>query len=82
MHHGDGLIAIENLAQAGSVGNLALFERPPLHRPAIAAGEIVVGYRLVAASRERLADVAADIAGAAGDKNARSPHELVSIGSI
>jgi hypothetical protein len=64
MHHGDGLIAIENRAQPGSIGDLALFERAPLHRPAIAAGEIVVGDRFVAASRERLA-MAADIADAA-----------------
>jgi hypothetical protein len=51
MNHGDGLIAIENRAQARSIGDLALFERAPLHRPAIAAGEIVVGDRFVAASR-------------------------------
>ena len=43
MHHSDGLIAIENCAQTGYVGNLPLLEWPPLHRPAIAAGEIVIG---------------------------------------
>jgi hypothetical protein len=48
MHHRDRLIAVENRAQVRSIGNVALFERPPLDRPAIVAGEIVIGDGFVA----------------------------------
>jgi len=78
MHHSEGLIAIENCAQARSICDVALFKRPPLHRPAIAAGEIVIGDGLKASRRQRFTRMAANIAGAPGDKNARSRYELVS----
>ena len=57
-HHGDGLMAIENRAQAGYLGNPALLERPPLHRPAIAAGQVVIGYGFKIPLRERFASMA------------------------
>ena len=57
------------------IAQVSAHEGSPLDRPFVAALETVEGHRKVARAGERLAGVAADIAGAAGDEDRRhAPH--------
>ena len=62
-------VAREHLVEARLVADVAALQRPPLHRPVVALLQRVVADRLVAGFGQRLADVAADIASAAGDED-------------
>ncbi len=63
MHDRRDLEAAQRFGRAARVGELADDERPPTHRFAMAAAEIVVGDGLEPGLGERLGGVAADIAG-------------------
>ncbi len=71
MQHGGGAMAPQDGFDAAAVADVALFERPPFHRPAVTGRQVVVDDRQEARPGERLADMAADIAGAAGDQDGR-----------
>ena len=69
VHHCRGAVPLQHCVDARDVGNIALLQRPPFHRPAIAAREVVVDDRLKALRGKRLANMATDVAGAAGDED-------------
>ena len=66
-------VAREHLVEPRLVADVAALQRPPLHRPVVAFLQRVVADRPVASLGQRLADVAADIAGAAGDQDCDHP---------
>ncbi len=67
--HGLRPVAREHLVEPRLVADVALLERRPLHGPLVAFLERVVTDGFVASLGQRLADVAADIAGAAGNRD-------------
>ena len=69
VHHRRGLVPFQHRANTRGVSDIALLQRPPFHRPAVAAREVVIGNRFEAPRGERFAGMAADIARAAGDEN-------------
>ena len=52
------------LSRCRDEGDVADFQWPPFHRPAMPRDKIVIGNRQIAGRAKRLASVAADIAGA------------------
>src|ERR1700694_4043341 len=60
MHDGRRLVLLENSLHAAEVGDIANFQRTPLHGFAMTAGKVVVGYRQISGLRQRFARVAAD----------------------
>ena len=77
VHHGFHLVRREHLAQAVLVAEVAALEWPPLHRPVVSLREVVEDDRGVAALREKLRGMAADVAGSAGDEDAH--EEILSV---
>ena len=57
-------MGLKDRIEAGGVQDVALFQRPPLHGGGAALGEIVEDDGRMPCGRERLAGMAADIAGA------------------
>ena len=62
-------VAGKDLVEAGRVTDVAAFQGAPFHRPGMPLLERVVADRNGACVGQRLADVAADVAGAARDEN-------------
>jgi len=60
---------LQRFRNSRAVGDISRDQRTPFHRPAVAGAEIVEHDRRVAGSGQRLAGMAADITGAAGDQN-------------
>ena len=69
VHHGVRLMLAEGGVQIFTGANVSAHQGPPLHGVLVAGGEIVEGDGDITARGERLADVGADIAGAADDQN-------------
>src|SRR5690349_2132777 len=69
MYDGARTVLGEDLVEPCAVADVATLQRTPAHRPLVAFLQRVVADRGEALLGERLADVAADIAGAAGDEN-------------
>ena len=69
MHHRPWPVGGEGTGEVVLVAQVAAFERSPFHRPFVAALEVVERHREIAGAGERLAGVAADKSGAAGDEN-------------
>ncbi len=69
MHHGVRPVAADHVAQARRIRDVALLEGAPADRVRPAALEAVVGDGQVAGPGQRLAGMAADVAGAAGNED-------------
>ena len=63
------LVAGKDLVEARGIADVAALERAPAHRPLVSLLQRVVADRRQARIGQRLADVTADIAGAAGDQD-------------
>ncbi len=59
----------QRVGQQLGVGKIALDQRPPAHRLAVAVDEIVIGDRRIAGLGQSLAGMTADIAGTAGNQD-------------
>jgi hypothetical protein len=71
MQHGCRLVADHHVGDEILVADVAHLQRPPFHRFPMTGRKIVECDGRQAGSMERLAHMAADIAGAAGDQNGR-----------
>ena len=77
MHHRSDLEALDGIREPSGVREIRLRERPPAHGFGMAPDKTVIGDRPVSGSRQALAGVAADIAGAAGHQDRLShAHRL------
>ena len=72
MDHGARTMAAEHVGETRRVADIAALERPPAHGPLMAFLQCVEADGLMARLGQRLADVAADIARAAGDQDGLS----------
>ena len=72
MHHGFASPLAEAGEGRGLVADIGDDQRSPSNRPSVTTGKIVEGNRQVAGFMQREADMAADIAGAAGDQDSGS----------
>jgi nucleoside-diphosphate-sugar epimerase len=69
VHDARHAVPSQRLAHGGDVGDVALHELAVADGVAVARNQVVVHDDLVAAAVQRLAGVAADVAGAAGDQD-------------
>ena len=69
MDHRGRAMAAEHVVETHCIADVAALERSPTHGPVVAFLQRIEADRLVARFGQRLADVAADIAGAAGDQD-------------
>src|ERR1051325_7155337 len=76
MHYRGDEVRPQRLGEQPRVLQVSGDERSPAHRGAMAATQIVVDDRLVSGRGQRLAGMAADIAGAPGDKNSSAGGSL------
>ena len=82
MHHRRDGVQLQGPGQKSRVVKVSSDQRSPTHRPLVTARQVVIDDRLISRRGERLAGVAADIAGTARDKD-RSPflrsHQLFTL---
>ncbi|MNS58052.1 hypothetical protein D3C72_909580 [compost metagenome] len=69
LHDGGHVVLDQGAAHQRGVRHIALDQRPPAHELGMAGRQIVQRHRPIARLRQGLADVAADIAGAARDQD-------------
>jgi len=74
VHHGHGPVLRESRIQSAAVGGVAHNQRSPFDRLAVAIDEVVIDHGRIARQSQRLAGMAADVSGAAGDKDAGVGH--------
>ena len=72
MHHRMRLMLGESAMQVLCPANITVKQRAPLHRVLMSPREVIEHDRFVAARRQRLADVSADIAGASDNEDLHS----------
>src|ERR1051325_8050499 len=76
MHYRGDEVRPQRLGEQPRVLQVSGDERSPAHRGAMSATQIVVDDRLVSGRGQRLAGMAAHIAGAVGDKNSSAGSSL------
>src|SRR5258707_11449494 len=70
-------MAVERLVEAPGIADVAALERTPAHRPLVALPQGVETPRREARLGQRLADMAADIARAAGHQDSGAHRAMV-----
>ena len=68
MHDGARFVAVQDVLQPGLVKQFPLFQGPPLHRPGMTPGQVVITDGGKTTASQGLAGMAAYVTGPAGDQ--------------